>query len=336
MPSPQPDPARPLRWGILGCARITRRGLAPGIAASEFGTLHALASRDGTTARQWAKEFGAPRAYGSYDELLADPDIDAVYIPLPNELHAPWTFKAAEAGKHVLCDKPLALSTAEAERMAEACRSRGLILMEGAMWRHQPRVAEIRRMIAAGAIGDLRLVRVSFSFSCPADDWRMDPARGGGPTWDIGTYGVSTCRLYAGCEPSQVRAMGRFAPNGVDLTVAAHLAFPTGVAGLIDCSFEVPFRCEYELVGTNGAIRVPDAFLPPAKPTASYLKGGSNVEPGGAETLTFDGRDQYACMVDAFARSVAAGQLVEPAGDGVAQMRVLDAILASARENRLN
>lgn len=329
------DPSRPLRWGILGCARITRRGLAPGIAGSRFGTLQALASRDEEKARAWAEEFGVPRAYGSYEALLADPDVDAVYLPLPNELHAPWTMAAADAGKHVLCDKPLALSAEEAERMAEHCRQRGVLLMEGFMWRHQPRVAEIRRMIASGALGTLRLVRVSFSFQCPPEDWRMDPARGGGPTWDIGCYGVSACRLFAGCEPERIRAMGRFAPNGVDLTVAAHLAFPNGVAGLIDCSFEVPFRCEYELVGTGGAIRVPEAFLPPPHPVAHFLRGGSNVEAGGTETLLFDGRDQYTCMVDAFAQSVAEGRLLEPSEDGVAQMRVLDAILNSARENRM-
>lgn len=324
-----------LRWGVLGCARITRRGLAPGIAASATGALHALASRDGSTARDWAAEFGVPRAYGSYEELLADPEVDAVYIPLPNELHGPWTIAAADAGKHVLCDKPLSLSAGEAERMADRCRERGVLLMEGFMWRHQPRVAELRRRIADGAIGRLVLVRVSFSFQCPANDWRMDPARGGGPTWDIGTYGVNTCRLYAGCEPSRVRASGRFAPNGVDLTVTAQLDFPNGVLGAIDCSFEAPFRCEYELVGTEGAIRVTEAFLPPAVPVAHWLKGGSNVGSGGTETLRFEGTDQYACMVDAFGRSVAAGRLEAPAEDGVAQMRVLDAILAEARAHRV-
>lgn len=325
--------ARPLRWGILGCARITRRGLAPGIRNSETGTLQALASRDLSTAQAWAEEFGVPRAYGSYDELLADPDVDAVYIPLPNELHLPWTVKAADAGKHVLCDKPLALDADEAWRMAEHCRDRGVLLMEGFMWRHQPRVEDLRKQIARGDIGTLKIVRVSFSFACPADDWRMDPTRGGGPLWDIGTYGVNCCRLYAGAEPSRIQAQGRFAPSGVDLTVSAQLTFPNGVIGLIDCSFEVPFRCEYELVGTGGAYKVTEAFLPPEVPTATYLKGGSNVEAGGTETLTFAGTDQYARMVDAFAASVAQGKLVDPAQDGTAQMKVLSDILAAARES---
>jgi D-xylose 1-dehydrogenase (NADP+, D-xylono-1,5-lactone-forming) len=324
-----------IRWGILGCARITRRGLAPGIRASETGLLHALASRDATTARTWAKEFDVPKWYGSYEELLADSEVDAVYIPLPNELHRPWTIAAADAGKHVLCDKPLALSTSEAVEMADHCRSRGVLLMEGAMWRHQPRVHQIRRRIADGAIGQLILVRVMFSFQCPADDWRMDPARGGGPTWDIGTYGVNTCRLYAGCEPARVRASGRFAKNGVDLSVTALLDFPNGVLGTIDCSFEAPFRCEYELVGTEGAIRVPDAFLPGTDPVARWLRGGSNVGAGGDETLHFPGTNQYACMVDSLARSIKAGRLEAPAEDGVAQMRVLDAILTDAKVNRV-
>jgi len=169
-----------LRWGILGCARITRRGLAPGIASSQSGSLHALASRDGDQARAWAEEFGVPRAYGSYEALLADPDVQAVYIPLPNELHRPWVIAAADAGKHVLCEKPLALDAADAAAMVDHCRARGVLLMEGFMWRHQPRTATLRERLAQGAIGELRLVRTSFSFPIAAGDWRRDPARGGG------------------------------------------------------------------------------------------------------------------------------------------------------------
>ncbi|AMV37489.1 Gfo/Idh/MocA family protein [Planctomyces sp. SH-PL62] len=320
-----------LRWGLLGCARICRRGLIPGIRASELGTLAALASRDGDQAKAWAAEFAIPRAYGSYEELIADPEIDAVYIPLPNELHKPWTLKAADAGKHVLCEKPLALDAGEAREMAEHCRARGVLLMEAFMWRHQPRTHAIRKLVDDGTIGDLRLVRCSFSFPIDPNDWRLDPERGGGPIWDIGTYGVNMARLFAKEEPTRIQAVGRLAASGVEMSVAAVLQFPNDVLAAVDCSFEQPFRCVYELVGTRGVIEVPDAFLPPASgPTAILRKTAAPSDVGAAgdriETLTFPAVDQYAAMVDSFDRSVAAGTLEDPAQDGQAQMRVLDEI----------
>jgi predicted dehydrogenase len=316
----------PLRWGILGCARITRRGLIPGIAASSSGTLVALASRDLAVARQWATEFGVPIAHDSYADLIADPGVDAVYIPLPNELHKLWVLAAADAGKHVLCEKPLALDAAEARAMVEHCAARGVVLMEAFMWRHQPRTAAVRALVAEGAIGDLRLVRSSFSFPIEPGDWRLDPARGGGALWDVGCYGVSTARLFAGSEPGEVRSLARFGPTGVDLSLTAELRFPGGILGLVDCSFEQPFRCSYELVGTRGVIEVPDAYLPPSRPVARVRSSE------GERAVEFDGRDQYGAMADAFAESVRTGRgLSAPSEDGRAQMAVLDAILSAAK-----
>ena len=315
-----------VRWGILGCARITRRGLIPGIRASRRGTLRALSSRDLATARAWAEEFGVPRAYGSYEELLADPEVDAVYIPLPNELHRTWVTAAADAGKHVLCEKPLALDAAEARAMVAHCRARGVVLMEAFMWRHQPRTAALRRMVAEGVIGELRLVRSSFSFPIDPGDWRLDPQRGGGALWDVGCYGVSTVRLFAGAEPETIKALARFGPTDVDLSLSAALRFPNGVLGQLDCSFEQPFRCTYELIGTRGVIEVPDAYLPPARPTAKLRVADS------VQDFVFDGRNQYGEMVDAFALATTdPGTLPDPAEDGLAQMTVLEGLLASAR-----
>ena len=171
-----------LSWGILGCARITRRGLIPGIAESKSGSLVALASRDLATARSWAREFDIPKTYGAYQELLDDTAIEAVYIPFPNELHRPWVLAAADAGKHVLCEKPLALDASEAGEMVEHCRNRGVLLMEAFMWRHQTRSLELLELIRSGAIGDLRLIRSSFSFPMGPGDWRLDPERGVGAT----------------------------------------------------------------------------------------------------------------------------------------------------------
>ncbi|WP_165229967.1 Gfo/Idh/MocA family protein [Aquisphaera insulae] len=326
-----------LRWGILGCARISRRGLIPGIKGSKSGALTAIASRELEKARAWGDEFGIPRVHGDYAALLADPELDAVYIPLPNELHAPWVKAAADAGKHVLCEKPLALNAEEAASMVAHCRDRGVILMEAFMWRHQPRTLTLRDRIAQGLIGDLRLIRASFSFPIEGDDWRLDTARGGGSLWDVGCYGVSTARLFAASEPDSIRARAHFGPSGVDMSLAASLSFPGGVLASIDCSFEQPFRCTYEIVGTRGVIEVPDAYLPPSgSPPMAVLRtigSGSDSDANGDRTtvLEFPAADQYAAMVDAFAASVAAGRLQEPAEDGLAQMKALDAILAAAK-----
>ncbi len=314
-----------LRWGILGCARITRRGLAPGIRASATGVPHALASRDAATARAWADELGFTRAHDSYEALLEDPDVNAVYIPLPNELHRAWVTAAADAGKHVLCEKPLALDASEAEAMVQHCRSRGVVLMEAFMWRHQPRSLELRRLIRDGAIGELRLIRSSFSFPIAPGDWRLNPARGGGALWDVGCYGVNAARLFAGSEPVSLRSLARPGPTGVNLTFTAILEFPGGVLATVDCSFEQPFRCSCELVGTRGVVEIPDAYLPPAsgRPIARLRTIGSPNDSGAASDdariLEFEPINQYAAMVNTFAASVAAGTLVNPAEDGRAR-----------------
>jgi predicted dehydrogenase len=331
------DESKPLRWGILGCARISRRGLIPGIHDSRTGTLLTLASRDGTTARAWAQEFDVPKAAGSYEEVLADPEIDAVYIPLPNELHKPWVFAAADAGKHVLCEKPLALNAEEAREMAAHCRERGVILMEAFMWRQQPRSLALKQMVSEGAIGKLRLIRASFSFPIDVRDWRLDPARGGGALWDIGCYGVSAARFYTDAEPRSIRARAHFWETGVDMTLVAALEFPGEIVAAIDCSFEQPSRCFVELVGTEGVIEVPDAFInPPQGPpraTVRTIRPGTVVQDEDYQTreLTFEPTNHYASMVDAFAEAVARGSLLPPAENGVAQMETIDAILAAAK-----
>ncbi len=325
-----------LRWGILGCARISRGGLIPGIQGSKTGTLAAIGSRDLERARAWAGEFSIPKAYGSYDEILADAEIDAVYVPLPNELHKRWVEAAADAGKHILCEKPLALDAAEARAMAAYCRSRGVLLMEAFMWRHQPRTLDLKAKVADGLIGDLRLIRASFSFPIDLGDWRLDPARGGGALWDVGCYGVNTARLFAGSEPEEIRATDRFHVKNVALSLAAVLEFLGGVLAAVDSSFEQPYRCAYELVGSKGVIEVPNAYQPPTSgaPLArlQMMVSGSDGEAGAdpVESLEFPAVNQYAEMVDSFGRSVGAGALEFPAEDGVAQMEVLEAIRAAA------
>ena len=251
------------------CSNQSAR-LIPGIKSSRSGSLVALASRDRATARAWADEFGIKIAHGSYQDLIDDPAVDAVYMPLPNELHRPWVMAAADAGKHVLCEKPLALDAREAALMVEHCRKRNVVLIEAFMWRHQPRTLKLLEMVRNGELGELRFFRSSFSFPIQAGDWRLDPLRGGGALFDVGCYGLSAARLFAGSEPTGVHAMAHLGATGVDLSLTAELTFPGGTLAVIDCSFEQPYRCSFELVGKQGVIEVPDAYLPPAngRPTA--------------------------------------------------------------------
>jgi predicted dehydrogenase len=295
--------AQPIRFGILGCGRITRRGLVPGVTQSPAAELVALASQRPGVAAELARECGSPRAYESYEAVINDPEVDAVYIPSTGDSHKSWTLQAAKAGKHVLCEKSLATNVAEAEEMAAACRQGGVILQEAFMWRHHPRTKRVKEMLATGAIGELRLICAHFSFDIDRTDWRLDPKRGGGAVWDIGCYGVNASQIA--------------------------LEFRGGCLANIDCSFEAPFRCEVEIVGTRGTIVIPDAFLPPAEARLVVRNG---VEPDSpVETILFPAANQYAEQVTDFCASIAAGKLLAPAEDGLANMRVLEAALNVAK-----
>jgi predicted dehydrogenase len=221
--------------------------------------------------------------------------------------------------------------------MVDACQKRGVILMEAFMWRHQPRTQSVVQMVRRGDLGELRLIRTSFSFPIAPGDWRLESSRGGGALWDVGCYGLSAARLFTALEPVRFRTFARTGPTGVDMSLTALLEFPSGVLAVIDCSFEQPFRCCYELSGTRGMIEVPLAFLPPAgsKPTATITRidGGDDADsrPQKSKVVEFEQADQYAAMVDHFARSVSAGKLLEPGEDGLAQMTALERILAAAR-----
>jgi predicted dehydrogenase len=286
--------------------------------------LAAIAGRDGRSAAAWAAEFGIPKHYDSYEALIADPDIDAVYIPLPNELHRPWTERAAAAGKHVLCEKPLALDAADAAPMIDACRNAGVTLMEAFMWRHHPRVAHARKLLADGALGELRLVKMDFSFDIDRSDWRLDAARGGGALYDLGCYGINVARTFTQAEPTEIVARAKYFSPGVDSTMSMLLRFPGDATALLDCSFEVPYRNRFEIVGTKGAIEFPDGVLPPEESTLVLRTAG------GTETIRFAAADQYAEMIECFCRSVAARKLQSPAEDGLANMRVLQAVRDAA------
>lgn len=251
---------RILRWGLLGTARINR-AVIPVMTEAARSRLDAVASRALERARAYAAEWKIPRAIESYDALLADPAIDAIYISLPNSLHAEWTVRALDAGKHVLCEKPLALSVAEVDLVADAVRRSGRVAAEAFMYRHHPLTQAVERSVQEGAIGELRFIRGAFTFPLTrANDVRFDPALGGGSLWDVGCYPVSYSCLLAGAAPTDVFGWEERSPSGIDMAFAGMLKFPNGAAAQFDCGFRAAFRAEMEIVGTEGVLRVDRAF----------------------------------------------------------------------------
>jgi predicted dehydrogenase len=248
-----------VRWGVLSTARIGA-AIIEGARQSSAADVVAVASRSAAAAAAFAQLHGIARAHGSYEELLADPDVEAVYIPLPNSMHVEWTLRALRAGKHVLCEKPM---DRRPERVAAAfavADAAGLVLSEAFMWRHNPQAAGVRELLDDGAIGDVRLVRACFSFSLAGDaDVRLDPALDGGALMDVGCYCVSGARMVAG-EPVSVSAEAVTGPTGIDMRMTALLRFDGDVLATIDCGFDIPPRDELEIVGSEGRLVLDDPW----------------------------------------------------------------------------
>jgi xylose dehydrogenase (NAD/NADP) len=332
---------RILRWGILGCARIAATALIPGIQGSSNGAVLAVASRNLEKAEEYARQFGVSRAYGSYEELLADPEIQAVCVPLPNSLHREWTVKAAEKGKHVLCEKPIACSAAEAQEMSEACRANRVLLMEAFAQRFHPQYRKVRELMQEGRIG--RILRITAAMSrsgYPADDIRMNPEMGGGALMDLGCYCISTARYLVGSEPESVIATQEIGRTGVDERTTGTLYFPRGEICQFDTNLymeEKHFEQGCTVYGEKGSIYIPQAFsqvelLRFGRMTEAsllitdYLIGG-----GQTETITIQAVHQYRLEQEFFADRVLTDRPMEsPGEDGVAGMRVIDAVVRSA------
>jgi D-xylose 1-dehydrogenase (NADP+, D-xylono-1,5-lactone-forming) len=252
---------RPFRWGLLSTARINR-AIIPPLRASARHALVAVASRDPARGAAYAREWEIPRVYDSYDALLDDPEIDAIYNPLPNALHALWTIRATRAGKHVLCEKPLATTIEDVEAIAEAAAAARVVVTEAFMYRHHPQTLRLQALLAEGAIGQVQLIRSAFTFILTrTEDPRWDPGMGGGSLWDVGCYPVSMSRLLAGSEPEEVFGCSRLAPGGVDDAFTGQMVFG-GIVAQFDCGFRAPFRTHLEVVGTEGVISVPAPFKP--------------------------------------------------------------------------
>ena len=292
---------RTLRWGLMGTARINR-SIVPALRAARGHELVAVASRDGEKARVHAEQWGIPRVVTSYEALLAEPDIDVVYIPLPNHLHAEWTVRAAMAGKHVLCEKPMALTVEEVDRIIAAADRTRIVVAEAFMYRHHPQTLALRKLVTDGTIGELRFIRGSFSFNLDRPgDVRLDLTYGGGSLWDVGCYPVSLARVLAGAEPREVFGRAQRGPTGVDLQFAGQLVFSDRLQAQFDCAFCAPFRTEAELVGTTGAIRVIRPFKPGTKETL-LLTRGSDIE-----EIVVDGHELYVGQVEDLGAAIREG-----------------------------
>jgi D-xylose 1-dehydrogenase (NADP+, D-xylono-1,5-lactone-forming) len=314
----------PLRMGVLGAANIARQFIAA-VASSTALTVAAVASRDEAKAAAFAKETGVPRSYGTYEALLADPEIDAVYIPLPNDLHCEWAVRAAEAGKHILCEKPLAVNAAEARVMFEAAKKAGVHLVEAYPYMSQPQTLKMRELIAGGAIGQVQIVRSSFSFKIPkGPNIRLNPGPGGGALFDAGSYAISLVRLAVGERPSRVVATSQFDENGVDLTTVAMLEFPSGVLAQISCSFATAFHRHASIAGDDGLIETTYLNHPPVggAPVVSLRRGIVSGTP--FETIEVEPGNGFFYEAESFARLVAG----DPAGwNGATEAESMDILL---------
>lgn len=315
-----------LNWGLLSTARINR-ALIPPLQVSKRNKLLAVGSRSQATVDAYAKEKKIPRAYGSYEALLADPDIDVVYNPLPNHLHAAWTIKAVQAGKHVLCEKPLALTVDEVNAVKSAAQKHGRVVAEAFMYRHHPQTLKVQELVRSGSLGTLKLIRGSFSFVLAREgDVRLSPEMGGGSIWDVGCYPISYARSVVGEEPLEVFGWQVTGPTGIDETFVGQMRFKDDVIAQFDSSFVVPFHSFMEIVGSEGTLNIPKPFKPEVNEKI-YLIRGEKIE-----TVKVKGQELYLGEVEDMADAVLLGR--EPRvslDDSRANVAVISALLESAR-----
>jgi D-xylose 1-dehydrogenase (NADP+, D-xylono-1,5-lactone-forming) len=314
---------------VLSTANIGKKLVNPAIQASSNGALVAVASRDVDRARGFAAETGIPRHHDSYEALLDDPDVDAVYIPLPNGMHREWSMRAAEHGKHVLCEKPLALDAAECLEMDAAAKDNGVLLMEAFMYRFHPRIDRLVELVRSGAVGELRGIRSAFTFRLTRpDDIRWSRALGGGALMDVGCYCVNVSRTVTGAEPVEVAAWADWTRDDVDARLAGMLRFENGGVAQFDCALTMERREMCEVAGTAGVLTVEDAFLPGTGDTVIRTLRG-RAQPA-VETIA--GADEYCLMIEHFADCALTGApLRYPAAEAAANMRVVEALYRSAR-----
>jgi D-xylose 1-dehydrogenase (NADP+, D-xylono-1,5-lactone-forming) len=315
-----------LNWGLLSTANINR-ALIPPLRASKRNQLLAVASRTQESAEKYAREKKIPRAHGTYEALLADPEIDVIYNPLPNHLHAEWTIKAVEAGKHVLCEKPLALNVDEVDATQSAARKHGRVVAEAFMYRHHPQTLKVQELVKSGSLGTLKLVRGSFSYVLSDDgNVRLDPAMGGGSIWDVGCYPISYTRSVLGENPLDVFGWQVTGQTGIDMTFVGQMRFSNDVFGQFDCSFAIPLHWFMEIIGSEGTLNIPNPFKPNENEKI-YLTRGEKTE-----AIKIKGQELYIGEVEDMADAILLGR--EPRvslEDSRANVGVISALLESAR-----
>lgn len=324
----------PVRWGVLGTADIGLKKVIPAMQAVDHCDVVAIASRDADRARRAAADLGIERAHGSYEALLADPAVEAIYNPLPNHLHVPWSIRAANAGKHVLCEKPVGLKAAEARQLLEVRDRTGVIMAEAFMIRTHPQWLEVRDRVRQGALGELRLVACQFSyFNDDPSDIRNQRELGGGALMDIGCYAVHASRWLFDAEPRRVLARVHRDPDfDTDILTSGILDFGTG-RGTFTCGTQlVPYQ-RVQVLGTRGRIEVEIPFNAPPEHTCRIrIDDGRDPRGTGVRELTFEPVDQYGTQGVAFARAVrGAGRVPVPLEDAVGNMAVIDALFRSEK-----
>ena len=317
--------SRKIKYGVLSTAQIARNQHVPAARESTNSEIVAISSRNGTTARKYAEELAVTRAYASYTALLADPQIDAVINPLPNSLHCEWTIKAAEAGKHILCEKPMAVTVEQAQRMIDAAKANDVLLLEGFTPRYEPQMDFTVQLLKLGVIGDVKILRSELTYTIQdwENDTRVKPALGGGSLFDAGCYCVNAIRHLVGMEPVEVSGYQTLHPiAGVDSTFVGLMQFSNGCMAYLATGMEQPFRACCEIIGTEGRIEIPGMF------------GGAKVKvvKGNTEELhSFDSSNRFRTQIEHFSDCILNGTPLRfPPEDGLANTRVLVALKQAA------
>jgi len=324
-----------IRWGILSTASIARKHMISAINKSKNGEVYAVASRTYDKARTFADEMGIENAYGSYEELIADPNVDAIYNPLPVSLHAEWSIKCAEAGKPALCEKPLACNAEDAKRMVGAFRERGVLLGEGFMYRFHPLTRRVQEIIGSGKIGKLTALRSNFFIAVEDDNIRWQADMGGGALLDLGCYSVGIMRFLSGEDPIDAKGYAQWKiPGKVDESFVGMMVFPSGAMGYFGVGLNAGFDCSYEVFGSNGRILIDRGGMVvwPGEDFVIKCWSGDNYE-----EIKIPATDHYQMMLEDFGDALMEKrEPAYPVEDGVKNMEVIDTLFSSAREHSIN
>ena len=318
-----------LNWGLLSTAKINRALIKP-LNASKRTRLLAVASRSISSAEAYAREWNIPRAHGSYEALLADPEIDVIYNSLPNHLHAEWTIKALRAGKHVLCEKPFALTLAEVDAMSQAAHETGKVLAEAFMYLHHAQTLKIKEIVESGVLGKLQLIKGAFTFTLTREgNYRWMEEMGGGSIWDVGCYPISFARMIVGAEPVEVFGWQLTGPGGSDESFFGQMRFKDEVHMQFDCGFRSPSRSFIEIVGTDAILNIPDPFKPGRK-NEIYLNHNNEMQ-----TIKIKGDELYSGEVEDICDAILKNQpsLISLA-DSRGNIAVMLALLKSAKSGK--